>query len=578
MRKTMLSTLIVAVLLGAWSICPSVCPAQDASKPLATISFAGHDALVEDLGLLGKLGDNPQLQALFEQMLQMGTKGQGLTGLDMKRPWGVVIAPGSAGRMVDGYGFLPVTDLKALLGVLQQTGMTMQDLGDGVTQIGTPMKSLFVKQKGTWAFICTSADALANTADDPEKLLDGVHRKYDLAARILFRDFSPAVRQTIIGFLEMRVEAGLLQMPGESDEQFAVRSRLARQSIQQMTTMIDELDMVRIGLAMDNKTEKVYLDCDIIAREGTKTAEKFAMVKKGKTNFAGFLLPDAALTINQTSVLHEFDIAQIKNSIATIRATAVHELDNQGLPAGELAQAKQMLNDLLGVIEETVEQGRIDLGLAAILEPNALTVLGGCNVADGVKLEKVLHDLVRTAAAENEDVAKAMKWDAGEHQGVRLHAFSIPFPDDTNREKAVKLFGERLDVVLGTSDKSFYLSVGRDAAAKLKAAIDLSKAEAGKEVPPSRISLALTPVARFVAEMADDPQAKQMAGMLANVLQQAGSDDHITITGRSIPNGVSQRLEIEQGVIKAIGTVSKMAGQMMGPMLGPPPGDVPPGF
>jgi hypothetical protein len=573
--------LIVAVLLGAWSICPSVCSAQDASKPLATISFSGHDALVEDLGLLGKLGDNPQLQTLFEQMLQMGTQGQGLTGLDLKRPWGVVITPGSAGQLVDGYGFLPVTDLKALLGVLQQTGMPMQDLGNGVTQITVPMRHLFIKQKGAWAFICTSPDALANTADDPEKLLGGVHQKYDLAVRLLVRDFSPAMRQTIIGFLEMGVEAGLMQMPGESDEQFAVRGRLARQSIQQMITMIDELDMVRIGLAMDNKTEKVYLDFDVTAQEGTKTAEKFALVKKGKTNFAGFLLPDAALTINQTSVVHELDIAQIKNTIASIRVKAVSELDNQGLPAGELAKAKQMLEDLLGVIEETIEQGRIDLGLAAILEPNALTVLGGCNVADGVKLEKVLHDLAQTAAAENDDVAKAMKWDAGEHQGVRLHSLSIPFPDDENREKAVKLFGERLDVVLGTSDKSFYLSVGRDAAAKLKAAIDLSKAEAGKEVPPSRISLALTPVARFVAEMADDPQAKQMATKLAAVLQQGGSDDHITITGRSIPNGVRQRLEIEQGVIKAIGAMVQMANQARQEAMKAmrdEAGGVPPGF
>jgi hypothetical protein len=138
-----------------------------------------------------------------------------------------------------------------------------------------------------------------------------------------------------------------------------------------------------------------------------------------------------------------------------------------------------------------------------------------------------------------------------------------------------------LEIVLGIADDKVMLAAGRDAAAKLKKAIDRSKASAGTEVPPFQVSLAVKAIAKFFAATGDNEQAKAQAGMLAAALEQAGEKDHVQITATPISRGVRVRLELEEGLLKAICSMGKGLGGMppgmMMPPGGGPPGGMPPG-
>jgi len=96
------------------------------------------------------------------------------------------------------------------------------------------------------------------------------------------------------------------------------------------------------------------------------------------------------------------------------------------------------------------------------------------------------------------------------------------------------------------------LAVGRDAAKTLKKAIDDSKAAAGKEVPPLRISVAAMPIANFIAQIADDDNAVEAARRFAEALKQVGNKDHVIVTAQPIPQGVRVRLDVEEGLVKAV--------------------------
>ena len=54
MRKTLLSTLAVAVWLGT----SLLCPAQDAPKNLVTVAFSGYDRMAADIDYVAKLIGN----------------------------------------------------------------------------------------------------------------------------------------------------------------------------------------------------------------------------------------------------------------------------------------------------------------------------------------------------------------------------------------------------------------------------------------------------------------------------------------------------------------------------------------
>lgn len=140
--------------------------------------------------------------------------------------------------------------------------------------------------------------------------------------------------------------------------------------------------------------------------------------------------------------------------------------------------------------------------------------------------------------------------------------------------------GDTLEVVVAVADDKVMVAAGRDAAKTLKKAIDQSKAAAGTEVPPLQISLAVTPIAKFVAAVGEDEKVEAKAAALAAALEQAGGKDHVRITTTPISRGVRLRLELEEGLLKAICSMGKalapMGGMPPGGMPMPPPGGMPP--
>jgi hypothetical protein len=103
----------------------------------------------------------------------------------------------------------------------------------------------------------------------------------------------------------------------------------------------------------------------------------------------------------------------------------------------------------------------------------------------------------------------------------------------------------------------------------LKQVIDGSKAAAGKEVPPMRLTVAATPIAKFAAKAAEEDSVKAMAAMVVGVLEKAGGKDHVTITATPIAKGIRVRLEVEQGLLKLLGSMGGMMGMESGAMGGP---------
>jgi hypothetical protein len=540
-------------------------------KPLVTVSFSGYDKLFANIGMIGKLGGNPDLGKNLDMMLKMMTQGKGLAGLDTKQPWGAVLLTDGQEALV-GYGFLPVTDLKQLMELAktnpQLADTIKEDGGVYEIQIGSPLGPLatfFVTQKGKWAVIAKDKEGLGKAPADPLKLLGDLPTKYDLAVRAMVKNLPQTYREQFIAQVQAGVEAGMQKMPSESDDDFAVRSNVAKQAMQQMTTAVNELDEVLLGWNVDQSTSSTYIDLEVIAQKGTKLADQFAQMKPGKTNFAGFLSPKAAVSGIWTGTLSDADVAQAKIALADVRKRAVKELENQGLSEDEVKLAAQLLGDMFDVLQKTVESKQVDGGLMLMLDPAALTLVAGGTIADGVKLEKVAKQLVEEIKKSDPEAAKSIKLNAETYEGIRFHTFSMPTPEPS----MVPFVGDTLDAVVGIADDKVLLAVGRDAAKTLKQVIDGSKAAPGKEVPPMRLTVAATPIAKFLAKAGEEDSVKATAAMVANTLEKAGGKDHVTITATPIAKGIRVRLEVEEGLLKLLGSMGGMMGMESGAMGGP---------
>ena len=542
----------------------NVKPAQGAAttKPFITVSFAGYNALRGQIDAVGKLAGNPGLARGLEAAVTLVTQGKGLAGLDKTRPWGAVVPVSSQDRTFDllaasYYVFVPVTDLKQLAALLPDptNGKPLAPGADGVYEIKFgPGDHVYIMQKGSWAFLAGNREVFKDVPADPAALLGDLPGRYALACRVSMRALPPQLRMWMTGQVQMF--ARMLQQGGfngniEDEEGEVIGGAVLQQFFQNAPALINELDEVVCGLAIAADGKSAHLDCRLTVAAGSATARKFARLKGTTTLLAGFGLPEAAVTAHWVAAMDDFDLAQATNSLAGFQAQAARRLDDsEDLTKDQSRVAKQLLSDAVAVVQKTLQGKKIDCGLALSLRPRASTLLCGGVIAGGEDLDKVVKQLIAQIRADDPDSTKSLKLDAEVHEGVHFHVASTA----VTSEDLVALLGERIEVVLGIGADRLYLGVGGHALAALKEAITKSKAAAGEEVPPLRISAAGTPVAAYAAATLEGPD-KLKALKIADLLKKSPAQDHATLTFTPVPQGAIARLEIEEGLLKALGRV-----------------------
>lgn len=559
MKKNLLTMLVVAIFLGI----VNPLAAQNETKPVLTISFCGYDELMNNIGMFGRLGGNEDLDKNLEFMLQMMTQGNGLSGIDKTQPWGAVFTADKEDKL-NFYCFIPVTELKKLV----ETSEAMQiaknvELNDGLYTIQTGDKTLYAQEKGKWAYIAQEKDALADVAADPLELLGDLPKNYDLAFRASAKNAPKALKEQLLAQIRAGFELGSARMPNETNEQYEFRSTAAKQSLQQLTTLFTETDEVMLGLNIDPSKNAFYLDFELTAQDGTKLAEQLALAKPGKSHFGGFYLPEAAFSANSFGTMCDTDVAQAKTGLATMYQAFTTMLADQDMDTQEYQAITKFLEAAIDCLKKTVETRKSDSGMALLLDPEAVTVLAGAAVAGGNDLEKAAVKFVGELEKIDAEAAKLFKLNAETYQGVRFHTFKMPLPDP----KLEAMLGDEFEVVLGISDDRLYLAAGRDAVKSLKEAMDRSKSLENKEVLPTRVSMSAAAIAKFAAKISPDQQTQMVAAIFSATLAEAKGKDHLLLTAAPIKRGIRVRLELEEGLLKAISTIgSQMSGMGQGGM------------
>jgi len=605
MKKFGLLALTAAMILGtclggswAWADSPGKI------KPAAVVAFSGYNEVKADLAYIGKLSDNPGLGDAVEVLFKIFVlKNRSLDGLDKDRPWGVILQldeekfaqgvskPEDAMR---GYAFVPVTNLESLLENLEPLVGAAQEASPGVYELNKGFrrssekprreskaarkgkrettesdaekparigKSVYVKAVSGWAFLADRPELLAKTPEKPDQLLAGLAAKYDFATRFYLSSVPKEVRDHLLAEMQRQAEADLArQKERVSEEEYAVRKIFAERLLRDVRTGLEDLDTVTLGWALDHKEGRTYLDLSVTAKPGTKTARQYARLSDTQSKCTGFALPGATLTGNWAGQFSETESADLLSVVELVRKKALADIEKQ--PAEKAAVAAKLLNGTLDVIRATIAKGRVDGGMVALLDPQAVTVAVGGFVAEGEKLDATLKQLVDAIVQEHPEAAGLVDWEAGEHKGMKFHSASIPIPPDAkDREKVVAMIGETLEIVVGIGKESAAIALGRKPLETLKQVIDQSEKAGSTEVPPLRISLDLGALTKFAAVVSDKEEERQKMAVAAALLEKAGEEDRVNLVASPIDNGVQLRVEVEQGILKAIGAATQQGGQ-----------------
>jgi len=292
----------------------------------------------------------------------------------------------------------------------------------------------------------------------------------------------------------------------------------------------------------------------VTALPGTKLAKQIGQYADATSDYSGFLLEDAAATFHFTTPLAKEDVEQMLAMVQVMREETLKEIDkDDDLPNDAArAEAKDIVGSLIDVLQSTVEEGKLNAGGSLLLAPGEINFIAGGFIADGPQIKKNLQRLVELAKQAGDVPEVEVSFDVDEHAGVSFHTLKAPVPAD--EDEARKILGEEIVVTVGIGAQSIYVGFGDRAAELLKQVIDKSTAAAAEKTLPMELHIALTPIMAFAASVDDDPI---IAG-LAEALKNGQGHDGIAITGISIEQGVTYRLEIEEGVLQLIGQAAKL--------------------
>lgn len=542
---------------------PAAGPAAVAGGKMTTVvaaAVSSYDNLMGDISYLAKLSGNPD----SVQMLQ-GTAGMFTQPVDKKKPWGFLM-------QTDGAQFvpllcLPMKDFDAAMQMLVATGVEPDDMGDGVFEVQMPgqPQSVYIKQNGAWALLSNLPDAFGAAPADPGPMFTEMAKGYTFAVKAMVQNIPPMYRQVAIGSLREGIEAGLEQGPDESDETFAKRQELAEIQLANIERLFTEFDTASFGWGVDQSAGKTFLDVVYTVMPGTKAAQQVAAYENCKTDFAGFVDPAAAMTmsiaVDNPPEAMAPELEQMRLQLATMREQAETQIDNDpSLPNDEAREVmKSALGDLIEVVDATVSAGKMDAGAKVTLSDASATITAGAHIVNPEKVETALRKLSKLS--EGKPDFPGVQWNAANHAGVAFHTMALPIPPDA--APARKLFGDTVNVALGIGETELYLAAGSDNMTAINAAIDASKASPAKKTDPLMMVMSLKPfIATAQAVSPPNPEVEQVLDMLSDALEGAEGADRILMTQKHVADGIKMRLEMEQGVLKAIGAAAAAGAQM----------------
>jgi hypothetical protein len=403
--------------------------------------------------------------------------------------------------------------------------------------------------------VAESKEHLSSLPQDPAALLGDLPKNYNVAGRVLMQNIPEELRRMAVDELKLGMQRFFDAQPAQPGIDKEQTEKLAQNSIQQIEKFINEADEITVGVGIDATGKRSYVDVAITAREGTDLARQMAMQSGIKSQFAGFLLPEASVTLNLASVASQEDLAHVREGMKAARGQVDKKIDDDPNLAPEKREAaKKVVGQFFDVVEKTVAGGKLDGGAALVLLPKSISFVAGGYVADGAAMEKAIKDLVDLGKGEPN--FPEVKFNAGAHGGVQLHTITAPIPEAEAETR--ELLGDKLQVVVGTGKNSFFISVGKDSESLLKKVIDRNAAEAGKPVPPVQLNVSLLPILKFYSSVDDNPI---VAGLVAT-LEQEGNDK-LLIVNTAGPRSSTTRVEIQEGLVRVIGDAVKMFGNQL---------------
>lgn len=535
--------------VGLLSLLMLVSPAVDAlraqsvfEKPMAVVTIGKLEKVQPDIIYLMRAVGSPQIGGFVNIMVDQYSRG-----LDRERPAGVLVA--MQGETPAVVAYLPLENFDDFLESLQPFGEP-DDLGDGKYAMEVGANTVFAMKTEKWLYVGMDEGVLEGLPADPTTLVPASEESYEVSARFIVKNVPEELKTMLMDQLSNSLEQAMeLQAENQTEEQQKQAEEAAEQTMAQMEKSIAEMDEVLVGWNIDSSSKKTYMDFGIQALEGSDMAADMLKQQEMTTEFPGLAVENAAATLRIGTSIAEKDAAQAVSSLDAAKAQALTQVDeNEEIPDGQAKEvAKAVIEKMFGLLSKTVKEGVFDGGAAVLVDGDKLRTVMGGRIADGEQLATDLKSIFEEVKGNPE--VPNIKFDASIYKGVTFHTLALPIPDEG---KAQQVLGTELPIVIGTGKKSFFIAVGDGSEALLKSVLDVNESKGMTKVTPFEFVVQVGQLLRYAQSIESNP----ILDLAVEGIADYAGKDHVMLQSRSAPRGMVYRFTIEEGVLRAAGSMN----------------------
>jgi hypothetical protein len=499
-------------LLGLLGLPAVAQPADEkaATTPGLVIRMQSLDELIGTAkfvaGLVGREEEAKQIEGLIKA--RAGEKG--LEGIDMKRPFGAYATFGP--NVIDSTAVLlvPITDEKAVLGLLENLNVKAEKGADDVYTIkaeGQPV-SIYLRFAHRHAYVTAQNKEVL----DKDKLLApaavlpaGLKDIVSVSLRI---DQVPdGVRQLMTTQFEQAIaNAKEQKAPNETETQRKLRETAVDEMARHITSVINDGGEIALRVRVDRQAGEMGIEVAMSGKPGSELAKNIAEMGKARSVVAGLVSPDSTMNLALNLPVPE--------AIRKAMGPVLDEGFAQALKQEQDKAKRDLAEKLIKSLGPSLKGLELDMAvdMRGPGKNKLYTMVAGGKVKDGAAVEQAVRDLVK-ALPEKEQ--KQITLDVEKAGDIAIHKIEIKTPD----EDFQKSFGTGPAYLAVRSDAAF-LAVGDNALGALKDALALQP-KAGKLF---ELEMSL---ARFSAIMGKEQPAAPKA---AEKAFGQGGKDKVSVT------------------------------------------------
>ncbi|WP_149753010.1 hypothetical protein [Rubripirellula obstinata] len=527
---------------------PKLAPAgtgasSDATDPVLIVTLGSLDKLMQDANYITGAVGQPQLGGLFSMIA-----GSYAQGMDMNQPIGVLVP------LVDGVpqpiAVLPTSDIKSILKRLEaQTGGPADELDDGTMVISIGANTIFIQQKGAWAALAPRKELLEFAPMDPTSLFEGMGNDYDIAIRLKVQQVPLETRNMLVSQMRQGFEQAMQKQEGADAEQ---TREMADSSMKQLEQFINDTDELNLGLNIDKTEQLVAIDSSFTAVDGSKLASLYSGAHAIPSQFASVIRSDAAAYYHAATSIGPEAIEQTRKTLKSSMNSLSGMLESQdNLTPGQADDIKILIDQIVELSMKSISEGRADMGALLLTAEDSFQFVFGAFVADGDEAAQIAKDVA--AKLENEPDAPRFEFDRSTYNGVTMHLVEADVPE--SEDEARKVFGEKLQVHIGTGEKSVYVAIGKESESLMKQLIDNSDSDKSADRPIGQFNLKLKPILEFAQSI----ESNEGIAAMIEELARGNADGVMTMVQDSIENGQATKITISEGLLKAVGAAAQKA-------------------